>query len=121
MRKSLSVSPCLSASFFCLCLWAAAGPAFADADDRTDHKARHHADQEEFDRIRSSVRAGKLLPLARIKQDVIRRWPGEIVDVSISHEHAAVSYEFRILSPKGRLVEIEADAASGAILEVENE
>ncbi|MBL0372105.1 hypothetical protein JJB09_08695 [Rhizobium sp. KVB221] len=107
------------------CLWPLAGScvAIADDDDRNTSPADDHSQEEPdpYDQIRKSVRDGKLLPLATIKADVQRRWAGEIVNVSIGREKSLIVYEFRILSPNGRLIEIEINAANGAVLEVENE
>ena len=123
MRNIVSMISLLSPAVLCLSLLAWTGLAHADDDDhrRSDQLGQRQSDAAEYDQLRNAVRDGKLLPLAKIKALVARRWPGEMVDVSISHEHGLISYELRILSPIGRLVEVEVNAATGAILEVENE
>ena len=50
-----------------------------------------------------------------------QRFKGDIVRVEPRRKHGRFLYKFKVLSPEGQLVEIEMDAASGAILEVENE
>jgi len=123
MREILSKFPSLAIGALSLCLLAGAGAALADDDshEKGDSIARRHDDANEYDRIRDFVKAGKLLPLTAIKAQVAGRWPGEIVDVSVSHEHDAISYELRILGANGRMIEVEINAANGAILEVEND
>lgn len=121
MREILSKFPSLTIGALSLCLLAGVALADDDSHEKGDSIARRHDDTDEYDRIRDSVKAGKLLPLARIKAQVEDRWPGEIVDISVGREHGRISYAFRVLNAKGRLVEIEINAADGAILEVENE
>lgn len=111
-------------------LWAllVASAAFAAwapvvrADD--DHERKLEADDEERvdrDHVLEAVQRGEILPLPKLKSEVLERWPGEIVALSVDREHGRISYEFRVLRPDGRLTEVEVDAADGSILEVENE
>jgi uncharacterized membrane protein YkoI len=110
MRKFLEFSR-LAAMALCLGLLVNVGIARAHDDN----------DTVDYDQIRKAVQDGKLLPLATIKAEVEARWPGEIIGVSISREHGLTLYELRILNAEGRLIEVEVNAADGAIVEVENE
>jgi uncharacterized membrane protein YkoI len=47
--------------------------------------------------------------------------PGELIDVRVDRDEGRIIYEFRILRGTGRVTEVEAEAASGRIVEVENE
>lgn len=89
-------------------------PAHADDDGDGDQHKRLEAMQE-------AVERGEIKSLAELKPIIRSRYPGDIVHISSSREHGVFRYEFRVLRKGGRLIEIEMDAASGDILEVENE
>ena len=70
---------------------------------------------------RAAVLRGEILPLDRILGILRDRFPGEIVEIQLELEGGVLTYEFDLVSPDGRLYEVEIDAAGGAILEVEDE
>jgi uncharacterized membrane protein YkoI len=104
MFRTLTASVILS----CL-LWAIGAPVHADDDDVS------------MDEVMKSVRSGHSLPLAEIRARISDRLDGEIVRVTVKREHGRLVYEVRVLKADGKLVEAEVDAASGRILEIENE
>jgi uncharacterized membrane protein YkoI len=106
MFRTLTASVILS----CL-LWAIGAPVHADDDD----------DDVSMDEVMKSVRSGHSLPLAEIRARISDRLDGEIVRVTVKREHGRLVYEVRVLKADGKLVEAEVDAASGRILEIENE
>ena len=72
---------------------------------------------------RAAVAAGEILPLSALLPLLAAAVPGEMLDVELEldangriHE-----YEFEVLTPDGRLVEVDMDAATGAIVEIEDE
>lgn len=92
-------------------------PAEALADED-----RFHADtDDDRDRIRESVEKGEIKSLAELRRIVLSRVSGKIVSTEIGRKGKTFIYEFRVLSADGRLVEVEIDAASGLIREIENE
>lgn len=104
MFRTLTTSVILS----CL-LWAIGAPVRADDDDVS------------MDEVMKSVRSGDSLPLAEIRARIASRVHGDIVRVAVKREHGLLVYEVRVLKADGKLVEAEVDAASGRILEIENE
>ena len=76
----------------------------ARADEDRDHDTARHA-----------VERGEIKPLAEILQTVRDRLPGEIANVKLEREHGRLTYEFRIVGKKGRLLEVHVDAATGEI------
>lgn len=76
---------------------------------------------ETLDAVHEAVEKGMLKPLPDLKTIIKGRFPGEIVRIKPHRKQGIITYEFKVLQPDGRLVEIEMDAASGRILEVENE
>ena len=81
----------------------AACPALADRD-------REHED------ARRAVELGEALPLADVLAKVRRDLGGEIVGVSFKRKQDLWLYEFKVVEPGGRLVEVYVDAASGRVL-----
>ena len=92
-----------------LVLTLIAAPALADRDER-DH-----------DRARLAFEAGEILPLAEILAVVEATRPGRVIEIELDRDDGRWVYELELLSPEGFLYEMEIDAASGTILEVERE
>jgi hypothetical protein len=69
---------------------------------------------------RAAVLHGEILSLDRILEIVRREFSGDIIEIQLELEDGALAYEFDILSPDGRLFEIEMDAATGKVLELED-
>nr|WP_299498149.1 PepSY domain-containing protein [uncultured Rhizobium sp.] len=101
-----------------LLMVAAHSPASADAD--ADNRPRHEQDMER-QRIRDDVERGVTKSLATLRQIVLARVAGQIVSTKPDRDDDRLIYEFRILRDDNRLIEVEVDAASGDILEIENE
>mgnify|MGYP001639771025 FL=1 len=86
----------------------AALPARADDDD----------DDDDHDRARRAVEQGHALPLRVVLDQVERQFQGRAVNVELVREHGRLIYEIRLLQADGRVVKLEVDAASGAVLKV---
>lgn len=89
----------------------AANPA--QADDEQQESAH--------DQLRDGVASGRIKSLAELRRVVLSRVNGDIVSARVEHEHGLELYEFRVLRADGRLVEVEVDARSGKIREIEND
>lgn len=110
----------MTAACMLMLLPALSVPAIADGtDDRAGPQAVEPDD--DHDAARRAVDSGAALTLLELKRIVGERVPGEIVAVKLDREDDRLVYEFRILTANGHLVEAEVDAATGTILEVENE
>ena len=70
---------------------------------------------------RALVEAGTILPLEFILNQVKTDHPGRILDVSLDHEKEGYVYELELVDEKGRVWELEYDAATGKLLEKELE
>ena len=70
---------------------------------------------------RDLAREGKILPLQQILQRLEKVQPGQILEVELEREHGLLIYEIELLDDQGRVWEFELDAASGEILEREEE
>jgi uncharacterized membrane protein YkoI len=74
------------------------------------------ADSEQ-DRARAAVQAGKVLPLKTLLERLEREHPGQVLEVELEQDDGRWVYEIKLLQPGGRLVKLELDAASGALLQ----
>lgn len=110
----------MTAACVLMLLPALSVPAIADGTEDRPGFPSVEAD-DDHDAARRAVDSGEALTLVEVKRIVSERVPGEIVSVKLDRENHKLVYEFRILTAKGRLVEAEVDAATGTILEVENE
>ncbi|MCP5150301.1 MAG: PepSY domain-containing protein [Ectothiorhodospiraceae bacterium] len=78
--------------------------------DRGDH---------DHDVAREALARGELLPLAAVLATVASRFPGDVVKTELEREHGRWLYEIKLITLDGRLVEVEVDARTAAIVEVE--
>lgn len=69
----------------------------------------------------AAVEARQALPLTRIFQIARTAVPGEIIEVELEREDGRLIYEVDILTSTGRLRQVELDARTGEVLEVEDE
>lgn len=90
-----------------LALLCAAGTA---ADSGKDHE-----------RARAALSRGDILPLARILAIAAEQVPGDVIKVELENEHGRMIYELKILADSGRVREIELDARTGAVLNIEDD
>jgi len=71
--------------------------------------------QPDAARAREGVHRGEFVPLERIAADATLRYPGRIVEVELEGD----DYEIELLTEDGVRVELEYDAHTGQLLEVE--
>jgi uncharacterized membrane protein YkoI len=69
----------------------------------------------------AAVEARQALPLTRIFQIAQTAVPGEIIEVELDRDHGRLIYEVDVLTSTGRLRQVEIDARTGEVLEVEDE
>lgn len=82
-------------------------PVYADDDD--DHEAALRA-----------VQQGRALPLAEILRRLDGRLGGEIIEVEFDRDDGRYIYEFKVITAGGRMLEIEVDALTAEILEIDD-
>lgn len=78
-------------------------------------------DGDDLDFALEAVREGKAMPLTKLQDIVTSRYKGDIIGVEITREHKELLYEMKILRPGGKLTEVEINAMTGRIEEVEND
>ncbi len=67
--------------------------------------------------VRHAVQLGRLVPLAQVVDDALRRYPGTLVEVELEDN----KYEIEILGEGGVVMELEYDARTGRFLDMEIE
>jgi len=86
-------------------------PAIADDDDERDHEI-----------ARKALSEGRIRPLTDIMDELKAQLPGQIVGVELEvKKTGAFVYEFKILTPQGKLKEVNVDAATAKILTIEDD
>ncbi|WP_207537456.1 PepSY domain-containing protein [Sabulicella rubraurantiaca] len=75
------------------------------------------SDQE---RARRALREGRIRPLSEILAIVQPRLGGRVIEVELDEEDGRFVYEFKVMTPRGRIREVEVDAATGEILEIDD-
>lgn len=69
---------------------------------------------------RDAVARGDFLPLETILGIVARDYPGQVVEIELEMDDGVWEYEVEIVTPDGRLIEVDLAASDGSILEVED-
>ncbi|ACI97911.1 PepSY domain-containing protein [Rhodospirillum centenum] len=89
-------------------LTAAPLPLRADDDHRRDH-----------DRAREAVLRGEVLPLRDILERAEAEFPGRLLEAELEDDHGRLTYEVKLLTEDGRVLELVYDARDGTLLGVE--
>lgn len=87
------------------------GAGFACADD----------DDDDHYQARRALEEGRARPLVEILERVRDRLGGEIVGVEFEREDGQYVYEFKVITPAGKLREVHVDALSGEVLKSEDD
>jgi uncharacterized membrane protein YkoI len=89
---------CFALSLMLLGGWAAAG------------------ERGEAERVRAAVLAGEVLPLPQLLERLQRSHPGQVLEIELEREDGRWIYEIKLLQAGGRLLKLEVNAKSGAVL-----
>lgn len=74
------------------------------------------SDRDEVDRVRAAVQAGELLPLTQVLERLQRSHPGQVLEVELERDDGRWVYEVKLLQAGGRLLKLELDGRSAAVL-----
>lgn len=75
----------------------------------------------DFDRALEAVARGEIKRLSEIMPLVEEEFGGRAVETELETDHGRWVYEFEILTPDGRLFEVDVDAVTGETVDVEEE
>ena len=70
---------------------------------------------------RDAVRQQQIIPLADIIPDILNAFDARLLEAEFEREDGAFVYELELITSSGRMIEVMVDAATGEILEVEQE
>ena len=99
----------------CVALASVCVPALGkDKDRKAEERA---AKQQAQQAALAALQRGEILPLARIMQIATTRVPGDIIEIEYK---AGPKYEVKILTPDGRIREVNLDAKTGEIIKIED-
>lgn len=82
---------------------------------------RSRRNRDRYHQMRKAVKNGEILPLSRALQDIKHRFSGRIIKIEAEFEDQHWSYEYKIITLSGHVIEVTQDATSGEILSVEND
>ncbi|MDV7143013.1 PepSY domain-containing protein [Tropicimonas sp. TH_r6] len=77
--------------------------------------------ESDHDLAREAGSRHEILPLATVMQDVSEHYSATLLEVELEREHGLYVYEFELITSDGRILEILVDAATGEILEEEED
>lgn len=66
-----------------------------------------------------AVRHGEIRPLSEVLAAARAKVPGEVIGIELEREDGVWVYEIKILTPSGRRREVEIDARTLAIIEID--
>ena len=75
----------------------------------------------DFEIAEEAVRRGEILPLATIMEHVAAVQPGRVIEVELEMEDGIRVYEVELITPDGRLLEVDLDARTVAILSLDED
>jgi uncharacterized membrane protein YkoI len=76
---------------------------------------------DDHGRARELLEHGRILPLEELLRGVPAIYRGRLLEAELEVEDGRVVYELELLRPDGTVWEIEVDAGTGKLLEVERE
>lgn len=74
------------------------------------------SDRAEVDRVRAAVQAGEVLPLPELLARLQRTHPGQVLEVELERDDGRWVYEVKLLQAGGRLLKLELDGRTAAVL-----
>ena len=78
-----------------------------------------HDDDHEMtdeDRALGALERGEILPLAQVMAKLEGRIHGEISGIELGKEDGIWVYEFKLISPQGRMIEVHIDAKTAKLV-----
>lgn len=94
-------------------------------DDRDDDDDDRDDDDDDRDddsyRARDGVSSGSILPLATILRRLDSGFAGRLIDADLKRRGGRVIYELQIVTPAGRVLEVDVDAATARVVKYEVE
>jgi uncharacterized membrane protein YkoI len=100
------------AVLFAAALCVAAAGAGAEGDSRG--KSRDH------DEARRAFQRGEIRSLSDILTELKAQLSGEVIEVELKRRGQSYIYEVKVVTPNGRVREVDVDAATGKVMKTES-
>jgi len=71
---------------------------------------------DDQDRARAALEAGKVRPLDEVLKRVAQDYPGQVLAVELEEHHDRLVYKIKLLRPDGAITKLAADAGTGEVL-----
>ncbi|WP_291203021.1 PepSY domain-containing protein [Hyphomonas sp.] len=88
------------------------------AADRGGRGRDYDDDQE---KVWEARKRGTILPLETILAGLLRTYPGDILKIDLDDDDDYLIYEIEILTRRGIVLELEVDAHTGRLLDIEED
>lgn len=75
----------------------------------------------DFEIAQEAVAKGEILPLAEVLARLQAVHPGQVIEVELEYSDGQRVYEVELITDDGRLIEVDLDAITGTILELDEE
>lgn len=79
------------------------------------------ADDLTQDQVLELVEQGQVAPLQRFIDDALSRFPGRFLSAELEEDDGRYIYEIEVITQQRRVMELEYDARTGELLEVEED
>ena len=73
------------------------------------------------DRARHALQRGEVLPLPEMLGLLQAKVPGDVIEVEFEEKKGMLVYEFKVIDPQGRRLEVYMDATNGELLSIEDD
>ena len=97
-----------------LCGWLCFGLLFGWASPTM-------ADDVDHDEALELAERGVILPLQTLIADALERYPGRFLEAELEHDDGRYIYEMEIVTRDRRVLDLEYDAVTGALLDVDED
>lgn len=102
-----NLKPAALCGWLCIGLLFMVAPLSASADDIDQDEALALTEQ------------GVILPLQALIADALRRFPGRFLKADLERDEERYIYELEIVTQDRRVIELEYDAVTGSLLDVD--
>lgn len=73
--------------------------------------------EEDHDRAHSALAQGAILPLSTILPELQRQFGARLLSVELDEERNRLVYEFELITPRGQILDVHVDAATGTVVD----
>ena len=77
------------------------------------------ADDVDQDEVLALTEQGVILPLQTLIDDALGRFPGRFLEAELERDDGRYIYELEIVTQDRRLIDLEYDAVTGTLLDVD--